>query len=67
MAGINTINQIVSEKLDDNNFHEWKFRMTNFLMRKGYWEYIEGENEEALVLSGQNPTPAQVKVFKDWN
>jgi hypothetical protein len=24
------INQIVSEKLDKNNFHAWKFRMTNF-------------------------------------
>ena len=34
------INQIVVEKLDKNNFHAWKFRMTNFLMEKGYWEYI---------------------------
>jgi hypothetical protein len=30
------INQIVSEKLDKNNFHAWKFRMTNFLMGKDF-------------------------------
>jgi hypothetical protein len=40
------INQIVSEKLDKNNFHAWKCRMTNFLMGKGFWEYVEGENED---------------------
>lgn len=42
-----SINQIVAEKLDMNNSHDWKFKMTNFLMGKGYWEYIEGEHEEA--------------------
>ena len=67
MAGTDTINQIVSEKLDDNNFHAWKFRITNFLMGKGYWEYIEGEHEEAPVIPEENPTPAQVKAFKEWN
>ena len=40
-------NQIVSEKLDKNNYHAWKFRMTNFLMGKGYWEYIDGDLEMA--------------------
>jgi len=32
----NGINQIVSEKLDKNNFHAWKFKMTNFLIGKGF-------------------------------
>ena len=50
------INQIVAEKLDKNNFHAWKFRMTNFLMGKGYWEYIEGEQESAPELPEENPT-----------
>ena len=67
MAGTDTINQIVSEKLDDNNFHAWKFRMTNFLMGKGYWEYIDGEHEEALLIPEENPAPAQAKALKDWN
>ena len=40
-----SINQIVQEKLDKNNFHAWKFCMTNFLMRKGYWDYVEGEHK----------------------
>ena len=46
MAGIDTI----SEKLDDSNFHAWKFRTTNFLMGKCYWDYIESEHEEALMI-----------------
>ena len=39
--------QIVTEKLDKSNFPTWKFRITNFLLGKGYWEYIEGDVEEA--------------------
>ena len=61
------LNQVVSEKLDKNNFHAWKFRMTNFLMGKGYWEYIEGDQEDAPELPEENATAAQVKAFKDWN
>ena len=38
--------QIITKKLDKNNFPTWKFRMKNFLMQKGYWEYIEGDLEE---------------------
>ena len=60
-------NQIVSEKLDKNNFHAWKFRMTNFLMGKGYWEYVEGEHEEAPELPEDNPSAEQTKAMKDWN
>ena len=67
MAGTDTANQIVSEKLDDNNFHAWKFRITNFLVGKGYRDYIDGEHEETPVLSEQNATPAQVKAFKEWH
>ena len=43
MANNDGLNQIVSNKLDKNNFHAWKFRMINFLMGKGYWEYIESD------------------------
>ena len=64
MLGEN-INLIVAEKLDKNNFHAWKFRMTNFLMGKGYWEYIEGEHEEAPVILEENTTIAHIKAFKD--
>ena len=59
--------QIVTEKQDKNNFPAWKFRMTNFLMGKGYWDYIEGDLEEAPKISEENATTAQIKAFKEWN
>ena len=42
--------------------------MTNFLMGKVYWEYIEGDHHEThpIVLE-QHPIAKQVKAFKDWN
>jgi hypothetical protein len=61
------INQIVSEKLDKNNFHAWKFRMTNFLMGKGFWDYVEGENEDPPKLPKENAIAIEIKAFKDWN
>ena len=61
------INQIVQEKLDKNNFHAWRFHMTNFLMGKGYWDYIEGEHETAPRVPNENPIAEQLKAFKDWN
>ena len=67
MLGGVSINQIVTEKLDKNNFHAWRFRITNFLMGKGYWEYIEGEHETAPNLPEQNVKAADIKAYKDWN
>ncbi|MCO5569888.1 hypothetical protein L7F22_023602 [Adiantum nelumboides] len=61
------ISGLVSDKLDKNNFHAWKFRMTNFLMGKGYWDYIDGNQEEMPDLPDVNPTAEQIKAFKDWN
>jgi hypothetical protein len=43
------LSQIVIEKLDKNNFQVWKFRIMNFLMGKGYWEFnTSDENEPPL-------------------
>ncbi|MCO5550195.1 hypothetical protein L7F22_003677 [Adiantum nelumboides] len=61
------ISGLVSDKLDKNNFHAWKFRMTNFLMGKGYWDYIDGNQEEMPELPDVNSTAEQIKAFKDWN
>ena len=63
MSGDN-VNQIVAEKLDKNNFHAWRFRITNFLMGKGYWEYIDGEQEEAPELPEEDPTAAENKSIQ---
>ena len=59
------LSTIVSEKLDKNNFQAWKFRMTNFLMGKGVWEYISGETAEPVL--GAASTPAELKAFKEWH
>ncbi|KAH6555712.1 hypothetical protein KP509_1Z234100 [Ceratopteris richardii] len=57
----------MSDKLDKNNFHAWRFRMTNFLMGKGYWKYIEGENENAPQLPERNRTADQLRAYEEWN
>ena len=66
MSGEN-INQIVAKKLDKNNFHAWKLSMNNFVMGKVYWEYIEGEHEEAPMILEENTTAARIKDFKYSN
>jgi hypothetical protein len=43
------LSQIAIEKLDKNNFQVWKFRITNFLMGKGYWEFINGDETEPFL------------------
>ena len=60
-----SLSQIVTEKLDKNNFQAWKFRMTNFLMGKGYWEFITG-NEVEPVLSNA-PNQQEMQAFKGWH
>ena len=67
MAESENGSQIVTEKLDTNNFPAWKLRMTNFLMGKRYWDYIEGDLEEAPEIPEENVTVAQIKAFKYWN
>jgi hypothetical protein len=45
----NGLSQIAIEKLDKNNFQVWKFRIMNFLMGKGYWEFITGDEKEPFL------------------
>ena len=59
--------QIVTEKLDKTDFLTWKFRMSNFLMGKGYWEYIEGNLEETPKILEENAIVAQIRAYKVWN
>jgi hypothetical protein len=46
--------QIAIEKLDKHNFQVWKFRIMNFLMGKGYWEFITSDETKPPFL--ENPT-----------
>jgi hypothetical protein len=56
------LSQIVIKKLHKNNFQMWKFRIMNFLMGKGYWEFITVGEKEPLVL--ENPTQQQIQTSK---
>ncbi len=55
--------QIAIEKLDKNNFQVWKFKIMNFLMGKGYWELVIGDEIENL-LSQKTPHNNKFKPIK---
>ncbi|MCO5572384.1 hypothetical protein L7F22_052422 [Adiantum nelumboides] len=59
--------QIVSEKLTEDNSHAWKFRITNYLKGKGYWDYVKGANEAPPVILDRGASAEQVKSLKDWH
>ncbi len=59
------LSQITIEKLDKNNFQVWKFRIMNFLMGKGYWEFIIGDEKEPLLP--ENPTQQYIQANKTWH
>ncbi|MCO5578487.1 hypothetical protein L7F22_032329 [Adiantum nelumboides] len=59
--------QIVSEKLTEDNFHAWKFRITNYLKGKGYWDNVEDANEASPIISDIGASIEQVKSVKDWH
>jgi hypothetical protein len=56
---------IAIEKLDKNNFQVWKFRIMNFLMGKGYWEFITGDETKPPLP--ENPTQQQIQANKTWH
>jgi hypothetical protein len=43
------LSQIAIEKLDKNNFKQWKFWIMNFLMGKGYWECIISDEKKPPI------------------
>jgi len=59
------LSQITIEKLNKNNFQLWKFRIMNFLMGKGYWEFITGDEKEPPIP--ENPTQQQIQANKTWH
>jgi hypothetical protein len=61
----NSLSQIAIEKLNKNNFQMWKFRIMNFLMGKGYWEFIIGDENEPPFP--ENPTQQQIQANKTWH
>jgi len=60
-----SLSQITIEKLNKNNFQMWKFRIPNFLMGKGYWEFITSDEKEPPLP--ENPTQQQIQTNKTWH
>jgi hypothetical protein len=59
------LSQIAIKKLNKNNFQVWKFRIMNFLMGKGYWEFIIGDEKEPFLL--EKPTQQQIQTNETWH
>jgi len=59
------LSQIAIEKLNKNNFQVWKFRIMYFLMGKGYWEFIIGDEIEPPLP--ENPTQQKIQANKTWH
>jgi hypothetical protein len=36
-----------------------------FAYGKGFWDYVEGENEDLLELPEENAIEVEIKAFKD--
>ncbi len=62
---MDNFSQIVIKKLDQNNFQVWKFKIMNFLMGKGYWEFISVD--EIKPLLPENPTQQEIQANKTWH
>ena len=39
--------------------------MTNFLMGKGFWDYVEGDNEDPLTFPKKNATIIKIRTWND--
>ena len=37
-----------TEKLDRTNYASWSYKMHQYLLRHGYWSYVDGANDTAL-------------------
>jgi hypothetical protein len=44
---------VTIEKLDGNNFHNWKLKMKMILIREDLWEIVNGESECPASNSGK--------------
>ena len=42
---------IVSDELEEDKFQALKFKMTNFLMRKRAWPFINRDEEEPILAT----------------
>ena len=38
---------LLTKKLDRNNYASWSYKMHQYLLRHGYWSYVDGANDTA--------------------
>ena len=65
MAETSQVTQIMGDKLTKDNCIVWSYKLENFLMGKGLWGLIMGEDDHPDLLE-RNPTNAQKQAYKDW-
>ncbi|KAH7431132.1 hypothetical protein KP509_08G031400 [Ceratopteris richardii] len=54
----------VGDKWNKDNYHIWLYRMENFLMGKGLWELVNGEDK--CPKFPENPNAEEQKEYKTW-
>lgn len=59
-------NKVGIEKLDKDNYQPWKFWVRTYLMGKGLWGYVTGEDVEPM-LPENNVSADDLKAWKAWN
>ena len=45
---------LVIEKLDKHNYAFWEYKIQQYLVRQGYWSYIEGAQETTPDIKNPN-------------
>ena len=38
---------LLTEKLDRSNYQSWSYKMHQYVVRHGYWSYVDGANDTA--------------------
>ncbi|MCO5569448.1 hypothetical protein L7F22_023160 [Adiantum nelumboides] len=53
------------EKLEKGNYQPWKFRISIYLMGKGLWGLVTGDEPKPYARI-ENPTENQQRAIKEW-
>ena len=52
------------KKLTTENYSVWSYQIENFLMGKGVWELITGD--DVCPMLPKNPSDKQKRAYKTW-
>jgi hypothetical protein len=57
---------LCTKPLNSSNFSEWKGRISDALMEKYLWEYVNGECTKPTAARPEAPTDQEQKTITDW-